>query len=191
MSDLRPKISAAAHELFLEEGLEGISMRKVAQRVGVSAPALYRHYKNKDELLNEVVAGSLKILESYLEPALKAETPLARLRQLVTRFLDFALEQPQTFECAFAIRTPSIAGLSEELTRRNWRTFQLAVAQVAECMAAGIFREGDPIETAIMLWAEAHGLITLYKLDRFGSDEAMFRSFFDRCIGRMIEGLSP
>jgi AcrR family transcriptional regulator len=189
MSDLRNRISAAAQELFLEEGLEGFSMRKVAERVGVSAPAIYRHYVNKDELLNEVITEGLKILESYLEPALEADTPLQRLEQLVNRFLDFALEQPQTFECAFMVRSQSIDRINEELARHNWSTFQLAVEQVAECMARGEFKQGDPVETSIMLWAEAHGLITLFKMHRFGSDVEVFKAIYGRCIGKLFEGL--
>jgi AcrR family transcriptional regulator len=191
MSDLRPRISAAAQELFLQEGLDGFSMRKVAEMVGVSAPAIYRHYKNKDELLNEVVTEALKILETYLKPALDAGTPLGRLEQLVERFLAFAAEQPQTFECAFMVRTQSIDELPEELARHNWSTFQLAVEQVSQCMADGVFKEGDPVETAIMLWAEAHGLITLFKMHRFGPDEEMFQDIYRRCIARLFDGLKP
>jgi AcrR family transcriptional regulator len=191
MSDLRIKISAAAHDLFVKEGLEGFSMRKIADRVGVSAPAIYRHYKNKDELLNEVVTDGLKMLEEYLQPALQADSPLERLHQLVDRFLAFALEQPQTFHCAFMVPSKAIGALSDELARHNWSTFQLAVEQVAECMATGVFRKDDPMETAIMLWAEAHGLITLFKMHRFGPDEKLFKVIYRRSIERLFEGLKP
>jgi AcrR family transcriptional regulator len=189
MSDLRERISVAAQELFLQDGLEGFSMRKVAEKVGVSAPAIYRHYENKDELLNVVVTEALKILAAYLEPALEAGTPLERLRQLVERFLRFAVEQPQTYDCAFMVRTSSIDRMSEELAKHNWRTFQLAVEQVSECMATGVFKEADPAETAIMLWAEAHGLITLFKMHRFGPDDEMFQDIYRRCTDRMFDGL--
>lgn len=191
MSELRVRISAAAQEIFLEDGLDGVSMRKVADKVGVSAPAIYRHYRNKDELLDEIVASSLRVLETYLEPALEAETPLARLQQLVERFLAFSLEQPRMFECAFTVRTRGVGDLPEELARHDWSTFQLAVEQVAECMESGVFRQADVIETSIMLWAEAYGLITLYKLDRIGQGEEVFRSFYTRCIDRMFDGLMP
>jgi AcrR family transcriptional regulator len=164
-------------------------MRKVAERVGISAPAIYRHYENKDELLNEVVTEGLKILETYLAPALEAETPLERLSQLVERFLDFALEQPQTFYCAFMVPSKSIGKLSEELARRNWSTFQHAVEQISECMETGVFRKDDPMETAILLWAEAHGLITLYKMHRFGGDPNLFRVVYSRAIQRLFDGL--
>ena len=72
MSELRERISAAAQELYLREGVEGVSMRKVADMVGVSAPAIYRHFENKDALLDEIVVRGLRILEQYLRPALEA-----------------------------------------------------------------------------------------------------------------------
>ena len=61
---LRKRISEAAQELFLEGGLEGVSMRKVAKMAGVSAPAIYRHYENKDDLLREIIDEGLQILET-------------------------------------------------------------------------------------------------------------------------------
>ena len=86
MSDsLRKRISQAAQELFLEQGLEGVSMRKVAKMAGVSAPAIYRHYENKDDLLREIIDEGLEILETYLAPALDEPTPLERLNRLADK----------------------------------------------------------------------------------------------------------
>ena len=188
-SSLRPRISAAAQELFLKEGLEGFSMRKVAEMAGISAPAIYRHFQNKDELLNEIITEGLNILEGYLRPALEAETPYERLSLLVDRFLDFALEQPRYFDFAFMIPSRSISHLPEELAKRDGSTFQLAVEQVGQCMAEGIFKQDDPLETAILLWAEAHGLITLYRMQRFGQQPELFRMIYRRSIDRLFSGL--
>ena len=186
-STLRVKISAAAQELFLKEGLEGFSMRKVAELAGISAPAIYRHFENKEELLNEIITEGLKILEKYLEPALEEPGPEQRLHRLVDRFLDFALEQPNYFEFAFMVPSRSIDHLPEELARRNWVTYQMAVGQVTECMAQGIFREGDPLETTILLWAEAYGLIVLYRMHRFGPDAEVFKGIYGRVMERQFE----
>ena len=92
MGSVRARIAAAAQELYLQEGIDGISMRKVADRVGISAPAIYRHFKNKEELLSEIVVEGLKILEQYLGPALESGTPYERLVRMADRYLDFALE---------------------------------------------------------------------------------------------------
>ena len=191
MSQLRVRISAAAQELFLKEGLDGFSMRKVADMAGVSAPAIYRHFDNKDDLLNEIITEGLRILEGYLKPALEAETPIDRLRALINRFLDFALEQPKYFDFAFMVPSRSIEQLPEELNRQNWETFQVAVEQVSQCMRDGVFKEDDPMGTTIMLWASAHGLITLFRMQRFGPDPTLFKTIFHSSIDRLLNGLKP
>jgi AcrR family transcriptional regulator len=181
-------MSAAAQELFLEEGVEGVSMRKVASKVGVTAPAIYRHFKNKDELLGEIINVGLGILQSYLEPAFKADQPLERLQRMIEYYLDFALEQPRYFDFAFLVPSHGIQ-LTEELVRHNRSTFMFAIQQVQLCMEQGVFIKSDPLETSIMIWAEAHGLVTLFRLERFTQNPDDFRGVFKRTINRLIDGL--
>ena len=187
--DLRQRISAAAQELFLREGLEGVSMRKVAEMAGVSAPAIYRHYENKDDLLAEIVDEGLRILETYLQPALEAPTPLERLERLADRFLDFAIEQPKYFEFAFMIPSRSINDVRTELSEKNWVTFNLALEQIGACMESGVFRKDEPLGTAITMWAGVYGLIALHRMHRFGPDDELFRQIYKASVTRMLDGL--
>ena len=186
--NVRERVLLAAQELFLSHGPDGISMRKVAARAGVTAPAIYRHFKDKDELLHEIINVGLEILQRYLEPAFRAPTPHERLRLLIDYYLDFALEQPRYFDFAFLAPSHGIR-LADELARYNRSTFMFAVQQVQLCMEQGVFVKDDPLETSIMLWAEAHGLVTLFRMERFGPDAAEFRSVFKRAIERMLRGL--
>ncbi len=192
MSELRERISAAAQELYLREGVEGVSMRKIAEMVGVSAPAIYRHFENKDAVLDEIVVRGLRILEQYLRPALEAPTPRERLSKLIDNYLDFTLEQPRFFDFAFlAPPSRALGQLSEEIARGNWVTFKMAVEQVAACMADGVLVKDDPMETAVTIWAEVHGLVTLYRTGRFGTDERAFRRIYRQSVDRLLGGLAP
>ena len=74
---------------------------------------------------------------------------------------------------------------------QNRSTFMFAVQQVHLCMEQGVFVKDDPLETSIMVWAEAHGLVTLFRMERFGADAAEFRAVFRRTIDRMLQGLRP
>jgi len=188
---LRKRISQAAQELFLEQGLEGVSMRKVAKMAGVSAPAIYRHYENKDDLLREIIDEGLQILETYLEPALEEPTPLERLNRLADRFLDFAIEQPKYFEFAFMIPSRSISDVRTELAEKNWVTFNMALKQIGACMEAGIFKKDDPLAAAITIWAGVYGLIALHRMHRFGPDDELFRQIYRGSVDRMLDGLKP
>ncbi len=184
----RERISAAAQELFLKDGVDGISMRKVAEKVGVTAPAIYRHFKDKEELLAEIINVGLEILQSYLAPAFRADDPYERLQRLIDYYLDFAIEQPRYFDFAFLVPSHGLK-LTEELARHNRSTFMFAVQQVHLCMEQGTFKKTDPLETAIMLWAEAHGLVTLFRLERLGEGYQHFRTIYKRSIDRLLDGL--
>jgi len=188
--NLRDRMIVAAQELFLEDGVEGVSMRKVADKVGVTAPAIYRHFKDKDELLGELINVGLQILQRYLEPALRSDGPLQRLEQLIDRYFDFALEQPRYFDLAFLVPSHGMR-MADELGRHNRSTFMFAVQQVHLCMEQGVFKKSDPLETAIMVWAEAHGLVTLFRMERFGENPEQFRAIFKRTIQRLFDGLKP
>ena len=163
-------------------------MRKVANLVGVSAPAIYRHYQNKEELLKEIVIEGLQVLERYLQPALEADTPHERLVQMTENYLQFAIEQPKYFD--FAFLTPSnVGGMAEELGRSDWATFRQAVQQISECIEQGVFKQDDPLATAITVWAEVHGLVILFRTGRFGEDADSFGLIYRQSVRRVLSGL--
>ncbi len=188
-SPLRARIAEAAQELYLREGAEGVSMRRVAERVGVSAPAIYRHFRNKDELLSEIVVEGLRILEGCLRPGLDASSPYERLLSMADGYLGFAIEQPRYFDFAFMIPSLKVEQIPAEIEKRNWRTFRLAIEQVVACMEQGVLRRDDPLETAITIWAEVHGLITLFRTGRLAMDDQQFRPVYRRAVRRVLHGL--
>lgn len=189
MESLRNKISSAAQKLYLREGVEGVSMRKVAEMVGVSAPAIYRHFRNKDELLNEIVIEGLRIFEEYLRPGLDAGSPYDRLLRMTDNYLNFAIEEPRYFDFAFLVPPPSVDSIPAEIEKRNWSTFKLAIEQVGACVEQGILVKDDPLEMAITIWAEVHGLVTLYRTGRFGDDSEQFRAIYRSSVRRMLRGM--
>ena len=190
MSDLRSRITLAAQELFVTQGVGAISMRKLADKAGVTATAIYRHFRDKDEILDALIGTGLGMLAEYLKPALRAKDPQRRLWGLIDAYLDFAIEQPQYFDLAFLVPGPSTR-MAEELERHNRATFKVAIEQVAACMEMGVFRRGNPIDTAVYLWSTAHGLVTLHRTNRFGGDAAQFRQLYRSTIEHAIQGLRP
>lgn len=188
MNDLKDRISQTAQELFLTEGVEGISMRKIAERVGVTATAIYRHFRDKEEVLEEIINSGLATLSAYLAPALKADQPYQRLRRLIDAYLRFALEQPRYFDLAFMVPGRS-SHISEQLARDTDLTFKIAVEQVVRCVETGIFRKEDPLEITVYLWSIAHGLVMLRRTNRFGGDVEQFTRLYRRTIDRAIRGL--
>jgi AcrR family transcriptional regulator len=159
MDDIKSRIVAAARGLYLDRGPEAVTMRAVAERVGVTATALYRHFADKETLLREVAGEGSRLLGSHLFRALEAPTPLARLRSTADAYLDFALAQPQAYRALFDAPPDDDASpvaLQQGAVRRFLRD------RVREAMDAGDLAEGDPDGTALTLWALVHGLATLH-----------------------------
>ena len=159
MEDIKTRIVAAARGLYLERGPEGVTMRGVAERVGVTATALYRHFADKDALLREIAGEGSRLLGSHLFRALEASTPLERLRATAGAYLDFAAAQPQAYRALFDARLEedtSPVALQQGAVRRFLRD------RVREAMDAGDLAEGDPDGVALTLWALVHGLASLH-----------------------------
>ena len=191
MNDSRRKILEAAREIYLEGGIDALTMRAVAARVGVTATALYRHVANKQEMLTQVIEHGLDIFARYLSRSLSAPTPRDRLEQTGREYLRFALEHPRYYETLFMSATrldisEEVSGLSD----RRATTFQVLVDRIAECMDAGLLRRDDPVEVALTTWAHSHGLLSLFFTGKFGDDAAAFTELYDRSRRRFLRGIA-
>src|SRR5262245_2438955 len=90
----RARLLTIARDLYLEAGPAGFSLREVARRAAVSAPAVYRHYDGKEALLREACGEGFRIFSTYLIRALTGSTPRARLTRSIEEYLHFGLEHP-------------------------------------------------------------------------------------------------
>jgi AcrR family transcriptional regulator len=190
MSETRLKILECACDLYLDEGLQGFSMRKLARSVGVTAPALYRHYDSKERVLVAVLGEAYKLFAQYLYRALSAPTPLERLRTASGEYLNFALENPRQYEMMFV----SAAGLGldelpPEVEQHGCTIGQFWHDRVRECMDAGLLNPDDPERVSLTMWSHAHGLMVLYLRGMLQMEESEFRAFFAESSRRMAMGV--
>ena len=191
MSDQRQAILAHACDLYLADGLDGFSMRKLAKEVGVTAPALYRHYDGREAVLADVVREAHRAFMAYIYRALEAPTPLERFHSARDGYLDFALEHPRWFGIMFS--GPERLGMKampEDIEAMGWAINQFWTDRVSECMRADILREGDPQGVSLTMWAHAHGMVLLFHQGRLGTDAAGFRALFQRSSDRLMAGVA-
>ena len=185
------KILAKACELYLSDGLKGFSMRKLAKTVGVTAPALYRHYPSREQLLIAVIGEAYRMFAQYIYRGLSGGSPAERLERASTEYLDFALENPEMYEMLYI--SPHHLGLDDyppEVAEVAAATGQFWQDRIRECIQAGIFRDGDPDELSLTMWAHAHGLITIYLRGMCPLVEDDFRMVYRQSGRRMMEGLA-
>jgi AcrR family transcriptional regulator len=185
---VRTRILAEASRIHDREGVEGVSMRAVAARVGVSATALYRHFRDKEALIGAIVESGFAILAGYLERKGKRNT--TRFLAMLDHFLDFALQQPRLYELMFLRRRSHARQFPRDFARHKSATFDLLRDAVERDMAAGTMRKGDALEITLTVWAHAHGLISMFTLGRFGDDVETFRGIYRRSMRRLQTGLA-
>ncbi len=184
------EILSVAEKIHHKHGLEGLSLRRVARAMDVTPMALYRHFADKDALLDALAARGFSILEQYLEEATKKRSPLARLKAGVTQFREFALAQRRLFELMFLIPRRSVPSAPGSLRETSSPAFGKLIASLAESMAAGDLRDGDPQQIILLIWAIVHGLIALHFSGRFGTDHE-FRRVFDAAMALQFDLLRP
>lgn len=188
----RDEILDCACQLYLDEGPEGLKMRRLADEVGVTPGALYRHYEGKEEVLLDVVGRAHETLLGYLTRALRGGSPAERMRLAEEAYLDFALEEARLYEVFYA--TPELIGieeLPEETADRARAVQQFWQDRVSECMDAGLLRDTDPCELGITLWSHSHGLLSLYHRGLLNVDEAEFRELFLNSRLLALQGVAP
>lgn len=191
MSIRREEIIRCACDLYLSEGLEGFSMRKLAKCVGCTAPALYRHYESREEVIREVVSEAYREFTQYLYRALEGATPIERFALAGRSYLDFALEQPALYEIIYLPR--EILGATQvdsEVADRACAIGQFWADRVRELMEAGYLKQADPFEVSLTLWGHGHGLISIYHRGLLPArNEEEFRHVVTESFFRILEGL--
>jgi len=184
MSDQREKILAAACDLYLGEGLDGLTMRRLARRLGVTAPALYRHFQSREHVLADVARSAYREFTASLYRALEGSTPQERLFRAGQGYLEFALRNERWYRILFiAPEHLGMCRLPDDIEAMGCAVHQFWVDRVRECQDAGILRPGEAREVSMTMWGHAHGLLTLYHHGHLRMDEATFRSEFVQ-IGR-------
>lgn len=192
----RERLLACARDIYLGEGLVGLSMRKVAQQAGVSATAIYRHFESKEALVAAVCEEGFALFARYLWRGLQADGARERLRATGTGYLRFALEQTPYYRVIFMSQTDALGytEMPETVRRKASPTFQFLVDRVRECIDAGVLLDTDPTELAATIWSHSHGLVSLYlngNLRLHVPSEREFEEFFQRAQDRLVRGLSP
>lgn len=150
----RDELVAAAAALLDEGGPNAVTLRGVAERVGVSHNAPYKHFRDKEALLAAVAARDLAARGPDSDGGRPA---VERLRTLARGYADWALRHPARFKLAFGRWTreePELAGAADEGRRRF-------VSAVTQAQAEGALPRGDPERLTAMLLALGHGAADL------------------------------
>jgi AcrR family transcriptional regulator len=155
---LRQRILDAARELFVHEGYDAVSMRRIAARIEYSPTAIYLHFPDKQSILTALCDETFEKLSTRLASHFaEVSDPLARLRDGLRLYVEFGLAHPHHYTVAFLVKARDVRGEPSA----GQRTFAFLQAAVAGAMATGAIRAGDVETTSQSLWAACHGVVAL------------------------------
>jgi AcrR family transcriptional regulator len=158
----RAEILEAAERIFVEEGYEGATIRKIAEEVGVSSTALYVHFRDKSEILVEICTNTFDRLHE-LTVAIAAESldPVEKVRRMLLSYVEFGLANPSAYRLVYGPRPPSLSdeqrAAIEKVAWRPTGPFQAAIQEAAK---AGHLKFSEHV-SAELFWMGTHGLVEL------------------------------
>lgn len=156
----RQEAARVAIGLFAERGYRGVSMRAVASTMGVSAMTPYRYFENKDELFNLIRTEGFRRFADRQAAAWDHSSPSTRLLSLKQAYVQFALDEPETYQVMFELRDAPEQD-TPALDAEQKRAYSFLLAGVQEAIDAGRL-DGDPDTVAHLLWAQVHGMVSLH-----------------------------
>lgn len=194
-AELRDKILAAARAMFVEEGYEAVTMRRIAERIEYSPTALYLHFETKDAILQALCDADFQTLAGHFAGIAALADPIERLRAAGHAYVEFGLAFPNHYRLMFMTPHPHQEG--EESTIRkgdpDQDSYAFLKSILADCVAAGLFRPDlqDVELLAQVIWAAVHGVVSI-EIAKSDDDWVDWRPFTQRAeflLDALLNGL--
>ena len=163
--EVRTRILDAARDLFLAEGYEAVTMRRVADRIEYSPTAIYFHFRDKDALIRELCDTDFRTLAQQFTSIAAIADPVEQLRLTGLAYFDFAANYPNHYRLMFMTphppMDPELSALAQGDPQEDAYAFLKNI--VAACIAAGRVREelADAEMMSQTMWAGVHGVVSL------------------------------
>lgn len=184
--ELRQKILDAAVELFLQDGYESVSMRKLAGKIEYAPSTIYLYFKNKSEIINAICADAFeRLIEGLDEIDSRGLPALAQCEAGMRWYIEFGLTNPHQYQ--FVFNGPEPEGVEDDPATNQLaiRALGILARCIARCREEGIFAPGDHSKDSIAIWAQLHGVTSVIITDH--GKHAMPWPTREELIDRSIE----
>jgi len=166
-TELREKILDAARELFITDGYEGVSMRKVAEKIEYSPTAIYVHFTDKEDLFRQLCHEDFGKLAEVFQQGAQISDPLERLKRIGRTYAEFGRQYPNHYKLMFMTPHPTL-DLDErdcEIKGNPESDAYAFLKQTAQEAITGGYLRPDLTDADLIsqtLWAAIHGSISLH-----------------------------
>ncbi len=190
--ELRDACIVAAHEVIEERGLENLSLREIARKLGVSHQAPYKHYPSREHLLAEVLRRCFERFATFLDARKRFEDPAQDLESLGLQYLRYAKDHPLEYRLMFSTTWPQAAGdaVSSADATRGYDILR----EVLTRMHGGAEAKRELVELdALYIWSMVHGLAGVMNsqcMDLLGLKAKVIKRAVEHAMSRASLGLS-
>ncbi len=191
LEDLREACVAEALSIIGETGLEQLSLREVARRLGVSHQAPYKHFPSRDHILAEVVSRAYSAFAAYLDQRPRHADPHADLHEMGLAYLSYAHDHPLHYRLMFETQLPHPTE-HPEMMRNAKHAFALLRDAIAKL--PGHPGPAPPEMHALFVWAALHGLVAIMRcsaLDTLGLTADTLQQMIPFAMGQIGLTLEP
>jgi AcrR family transcriptional regulator len=189
--EMRGLILKTAMSLFLVEGFQNVSIRRIAEKIEYSPGTIYLYFKDKDEILHALHDTAFEELFKRQQTVSSITDPLERLRKQGRIYVQFAREHPKHYDLMFIMRGPVRNLKGPEEWDMGRRAYEFLRTNVQECIDAGYFNGFSADIVAFAMWASVHGVASLFVRERCMCPEDQLEALIDdtlRLYGFMMEG---
>jgi AcrR family transcriptional regulator len=168
--EIRKMILDASMKLFMEQGFENVSIRKIADLIEYSPTTVYLYFKDKNEILFNLHEMGFQKMAEYNIDLWTIKNPVVRLAKMGEYYLRFGMENPAFYELMFILKAPmeALEALDEKC---EWKSGDQALGKlkdtIQECMDKGLIENGDVHAVSMAIWSMVHGMVALAIRDRF------------------------
>jgi AcrR family transcriptional regulator len=189
--NLRQEILDAARELFARQGVESVSIRKIAERIEYAPGTIYLYFHDKAEILRTLCDETFAKLNQRMQ-AIKDDRgdSLGALRRGLRTYIEFGLQNPNHYLVTFVLsgRFLDENGHPPNPGEAQMCCFDNLRGIVRKCIHEGLFRLDDMEEASQVLWAGIHGLTTLL-ITKPGFPFIEQTRLVDRLVDVLVEGV--
>jgi AcrR family transcriptional regulator len=183
----RTRLCAVAQKRFARQGVDGVSMRQLAEELGCSPMTPYRYFRDKEEILAAVRTAAFDRFASALEEAARQAQGDLRAGGMAVgeAYIRFALADPDAYRLMFDLAQPH-PDRYPELVRATGRARHMMSAALEALVEAGIF-VGDPQLLGYVFWATMHGLVVLHLAGKL-PEQPDFRAIQQEAMRLLVAG---
>lgn len=189
----RNLILDAAKEIVSNEGLEKLSIRKIAGKIDYSPAVIYNYFQNKDEILNDLIKDGYKnIVDALNTVQLSSEKPLDSFKEAIRKYIEVALQNPDEYKAVLLNNTPSILDhtsiLINDASIRRKAIFLLC-QHIKEINSENNLDDSKIEILAQVVWTATYGLIIRLIIEKDLITEEQKINLIENHIDIMVKGV--